>query len=48
MKKIVFILLIAIMAQGCQKKQPELKSPCVGAENSPCDRRPVNSSMLQA
>jgi hypothetical protein len=27
------------------RKDTELRSPCVGAEGSPCDRRPVNGPL---
>lgn len=33
---------IALLS-GCSKPVPELKSPCVGAEGAPCDRRPANA-----
>jgi len=51
MKK--FIIMICVVAsliglQGCKKKSPELKSPCVGIEGSPCGpRRPVNDWWLE-
>jgi hypothetical protein len=43
MKKWILLGLLAIAATGCASKQPDLKSPCVGAEGSPCERRTVNT-----
>jgi hypothetical protein len=39
-----FILIGALLAilSGCSNRVEDLKSPCVGADNSPCARRPVN------
>ncbi len=45
MKKIMLALVVMVMVQGCTKEMPELKSPCVGSEGSPCDTRPVNKSV---
>jgi hypothetical protein len=46
-----FIIFITLLA-GCSQKKPsdlDLKSPCVGAKNSPCDLRinPNFSSLPQ-
>ncbi len=39
-----FILIGALLAvlSACSNKAEDLKSPCVGADGSPCARRPVN------
>ncbi len=49
MKKLWVILACAVLfgASACSNKTPDLKSPCAGAEGSPCDRRPVNDKWLQ-
>ena len=37
MKTRLLILLLATLAcQACTKDTPELKSPCVGTDDSPC------------
>ncbi len=38
------ILLAALSA--CSNPHEDLKSPCVGSEGSPCDRRPVNNNAV--
>lgn len=46
MKKMMLItvVLMAVLG-GCSQKQKDLKSPCVGAEGSPCERRaPANQA----
>lgn len=40
--RILTIALAFAVLSGCSNQQTDLKSPCVGAEDSPCDRRPVN------
>lgn len=44
MKKLVLACLLLSIAGGVSacSGNSELKSPCVGAEKSPCERRPVN------
>lgn len=42
MKKILALAVILSALSACSNRQEDLKSPCVGAEGSPCDRRPVN------
>ncbi len=43
MKKILLIGIALALMSGCSNKVPDLKSPCVGGDNSPCDRRaPAN------
>jgi hypothetical protein len=51
MKKIFTLLLLVGLlqgAQGCASQTPELKSPCVGAEGSPCAKRPINDWWMHA
>jgi hypothetical protein len=51
MKKILTLLLIAGVALGgsaCASKTPELKSPCVGAKGSPCEKRGINDWWMHA
>ena len=41
--KIMFIALVMpLLLSACASQPQELKSPCVGAAGSPCDRRPAN------
>ncbi len=41
----VAILGIFLALAACSNKTPDLKSPCVGADDSPCDRRaPANQA----
>lgn len=41
--KVLALLVGLVSVSACTpSKYEELKSPCVGAEGSPCDRRPVN------
>ncbi len=51
MKIILTVCCVALLS-GCglssRSQPPELKSPCVGAENSPCDRRPANAWLYNA
>lgn len=47
MKTLALFLLLALPLAACTAPaQRDLKSPCVGAEGSPCDRRPVNDWWL--
>jgi hypothetical protein len=39
MRKIFVVLALPLLLAACEQKHEDLKSPCVGAENSPCDRR---------
>ncbi len=39
---ILFLVVILSFVQACTTKPRELKSPCVGSEGSPCDKRPAN------
>lgn len=41
MKSIV-LAFIVIVFSGCAATNEAPLAPCVGAENSPCDRSPVN------
>lgn len=42
----VFALILVLGVASCTSDTPELKSPCVGAEGSPCERR--NPTMQNA
>ncbi len=42
MSRFVIVMVMLTVLAGCSSKIEDLKSPCVGAEGSPCDRRPVN------
>ena len=42
MRKAILLLSLLSALTACSQKIEDLKSPCVGAEGSPCDRRPVN------
>ncbi len=47
MTKAVFIGVLLMVLSACTNPQVDLKSPCVGAEGSPCDRRaPANQSLV--
>lgn len=39
-------ILLALLA-ACSTPYADIKSPCVGAAGSPCDRRPVNDWWIQ-
>ena len=43
----IILLGVLLSVSACSNKTPDLKSPCVGAEGSPCDRRPVNNDVNQ-
>ena len=51
LKKLFTIAVVVIATNfvfGCISKEPEaLKSPCVGAKGSPCDKRPANPEMFK-
>jgi hypothetical protein len=42
MKTISMLAIALCLLAGCSNRPEDLKSPCVGAEGSPCDPRPVN------
>lgn len=42
--KIILVFAIISALSSCSRPMPDMKSPCVGAEGSPCDRRPVNQA----
>lgn len=42
MKKTIALIIAITLLQACTAARPDLKSPCVGAEGSPCDHRPAN------
>lgn len=46
MRNIVFLTIACLFIVGCSSKTREVKSPCAGAEGSPCERRPVNDTWL--
>ncbi len=47
MRVIVLLVVMLCVVQGCSPKTPPLKSPCVGAEDSPCGpRSPINDGWL--
>lgn len=43
MGRVIAMGMALLLLAACSNKQEDLKSPCVGAEGSPCDRRPVNA-----
>ncbi|MEZ5690755.1 MAG: hypothetical protein R3D71_03720 [Rickettsiales bacterium] len=45
-RKLIFTAFILSVITGCSNAPPDLKSPCVGAEGSPCERRPVNNNQV--
>ncbi|MBY0406737.1 MAG: hypothetical protein K2Q01_03535 [Rickettsiales bacterium] len=47
MMRLVLIGVALTLLPACSNKQPDLKSPCVGTEKSPCARRPVNDWWAQ-
>lgn len=50
MIRVAAVLLVAALLQGCSYfKKEDLKSPCVGTEDSPCGaKRPVNDWWMKA
>jgi hypothetical protein len=42
MARLILIGALLATLSACSSRIEDLKSPCVGAENSPCARRPVN------
>ncbi|MDE3059792.1 MAG: hypothetical protein KGJ06_02130 [Pseudomonadota bacterium] len=46
MLRVMLIGIALMVMSGCSNKEPDLKSPCVGADGSPCARRPVNDEWL--
>ena len=45
MRKTMIILAALTLLTACERPKPDLQSPCVGTEKSPCDRRaPANQS----
>jgi hypothetical protein len=45
MKTLFSLVLGVLVLSGCASEIKDLKSPCVGAEGSPCERRPVNQGL---
>lgn len=47
MLRLMMLVFAMTVLAGCTEKRDDLRSPCVGAENSPCgDRRDVNAWWL--
>lgn len=43
-KSLVVVLVCGALLSGCSSSRPDLKSPCVGADDSPCGpKRGVNN-----
>jgi len=42
MTRTILLGLALMLLPACSQKQEDLKSPCVGTDDSPCARRPVN------
>ena len=46
MSKVIIIFLSFMILFSCSRKEEDLKSPCVGLENSPCGPRvPLNKGL---
>jgi len=43
-KKLLLCAVVLSVISGCGATREDLKSPCVGADGSPCARRPVNNA----
>jgi hypothetical protein len=43
MKRLIVIGVLLTVLSACTSEKQDMKSPCVGAEGSPCARRPVNT-----
>jgi hypothetical protein len=43
--RVLLATVALLVLQACSNAPDDVKSPCVGAEGSPCDRRPVNADM---
>lgn len=41
MRMLMFVAVLGALS-ACSNPVPDLKSPCVGTDDSPCVRRPVN------
>lgn len=41
-QKHIAVLLMLLVIAACQAPVEDLKSPCVGTDDSPCVKRPVN------
>lgn len=42
MTRILLIGFMLAVLSACSNEMEDLKSPCAGADGSPCERRPVN------
>lgn len=47
MIRALLLTAAVLLATGCSNKIKDLTSPCVGAQGSPCERRPVNDWWLK-
>jgi putative hemolysin len=46
MKSLLLVSAMLTLLAACSQQTPDLKSPCVGAEGSPCERRaPAEQSL---
>lgn len=45
MKKLLFVVVIGMLS-ACSNPIEDLKSPCVGIEGAPCERRAPDSQWL--
>lgn len=43
-RKVLIISMLFVLA-ACSAPYPDLTSPCVGGNGSPCERRPVNGDL---
>lgn len=43
--KLLLVAVVLSALSACSNPHPDLKSPCVGAEGSPCDRRSVSNNV---
>ena len=46
LRHVIAITLLGLLA-GCSLPHSDMKSPCVGAQGSPCDPHPVNDWWLK-
>lgn len=46
LRRVFTIFGLALFLAACSSKVEDLKSPCVGADGSPCVKRPANSGQF--
>jgi hypothetical protein len=46
MVRVMLLGVALLLLPACSNSTEDLKSPCVGTEGSPCDRRPVNADLV--